>query len=226
MSSLATAAHATPSNVVLSWRTPSKAMHKTSGSALITRRIGKNETIFSEDDRALHVYRVISGAVRTSRFLTDGRRQIDEFYFDDDVFGLEGGDEHRCTAEAVEDTVIAVYPRNIFVSPSAEDAATSGQLVAALARSLTRAREHMLLLGCKTAIEKIAAFLLGLSERLRSDVLCLPMTRLDIADHLGLTIETVSRSLTQLERAGLIEAMSGRRSIVLRDVKGLRQLDA
>ncbi|WP_281282956.1 helix-turn-helix domain-containing protein [Rubellimicrobium rubrum] len=84
----------------------------------------------------------------------------------------------------------------------------------------------MLLLGCKTAIEKIAAFLLSLADRLKNTVLTRPMTRLDIADHLGLTIETVSRSFTHLEREGLIETGTGRRSISLRDMRGLRQLDA
>jgi CRP/FNR family transcriptional regulator, nitrogen fixation regulation protein len=224
MSSLASTVRTTPT---LPWQVPSRMPRQAPSAAVaVTRRVRKNEAIFAEDDRATHVYRVVSGAVRTSRLLSDGRRQIDEFYFEGDVFGLEGADEHQSTAEAVEDTIVAVYPRSIFESASPADAVVSGQLVAALARSLTRAREHMVLLGCKTAIEKIAAFLLSLSERLKSNILRLPMTRLDIADHLGLTIETVSRSFTHLARAGLIETSTGPRSIMLRDVRGLRQLDA
>ena len=226
MPALANAA-ATRTASALPWQAPSRAPRPAaSAPAAVTRRIRKNEAIFSENDDATHVYRVVSGAVRTSRLLSDGRRQIEEFHFAGDVFGLEGGDDYQSTAEAVEDTVVAVYPRGIFESASPADAVVSGQLVAALARSLSRAREHMLLLGCKTAIEKIAAFLLSLADRLKSTVLTLPMSRTDIADHLGLTIETVSRSFTHLEREGLIETGTGRRSIKLRNVRGLQQLDA
>lgn len=224
MPSLATAAQADPA---LAWRGRPRPPRPAPGGAVApTRRIGKDGIIFAQDDRATHLYRVLSGVVRTSRLLSDGRRQIDAFHFAGDVFGLEIGDEHRCCAEAVDDAVVAVHPRDVLGGTSQADAASSGQLVAALGRSLARAREHMVLLGCKTALERIATFLLGLSERLESDVLRLPMSRTDIADHLGVTIETVSRSFTQLERAGLIEAGADRRSITLRDVRALRRLDA
>lgn len=225
MPSLASAARAHPS---LAWgggasRTP---RHAPSAAVAPTLRVGKDKVIFSEADRATHVYRVLSGVVRTSRLLSDGRRQIEAFHFEGEVFGLEVGDEHRSGAEAVQEAVVAVYHRGVFEGASPADAALSGQLVAALGRTLSRAREHMVLLGCKSALERVAAFLIGMSERLGGEVLRLPMTRADIADHLGLTTETVSRSFTLLERAGLIEAGPDRRSIVLRDVEALRRLDA
>jgi CRP/FNR family nitrogen fixation transcriptional regulator len=94
-------------------------------------------------------------------------------------------------------------------------------------RSLERAQDHMLLLGRKSALEKIATFILDMSERVSDEgAVALPMSRADIADHLGLTIETVSRSLTELERRGVIEVPAQRRNIVLRDQAALRRLDA
>jgi CRP/FNR family nitrogen fixation transcriptional regulator len=93
-------------------------------------------------------------------------------------------------------------------------------------RSLERAQDHMLLLGRKSALEKIATFLLDLSERLGDDQVDLPMSRTDIADHLGLTIETVSRTLTQLERQHVIELPAHRRSIQLSNKAALRRLDS
>ena len=109
---------------------------------------------------------------------------------------------------------------------AAPDGDLSRQIVAAMMRSLERAQDHMLLLGRKSALEKIATFILDMSERVAEDAVDLPMSRTDIADHLGLTIETVSRSLTQLERQGVIELPAQRRTIVLRDKAALRRLDS
>lgn len=109
----------------------------------------------------------------------------------------------------------------------AEDSEFAQRVVAAMMRSIERAQSHMLLLGRKSALERIATFLLDMSGRLSEmSHLDLPMSRGDIADHLGLTIETVSRTLTQLERKGVIELPSHRRSIILRDRTALRRLDA
>lgn len=226
MPGLATAPRATP---IRPWAAPVPvvAPRPRPGAAVAPiRQLAKGQALFSETDAATHVYRVLSGALRSARLLSDGRRQIDAFHLPGDILGLETGPEHRFGAEAVQDSVVAVHPRADFEGGCPTDPALSGQLVAALSRSLSRAQEHMLLLGCKSALERIASFLLGLSERLGTDHLRLPMTRADIADHLGLTIETVSRGLTQLERAGLIEAGADRRAIRLRDKAGLRRLGA
>jgi CRP/FNR family transcriptional regulator, nitrogen fixation regulation protein len=191
-----------------------------------TRTLAKDEEVFAEGDRAAFFYRVVSGAIRTSKLLSDGRRQIDAFHLPGDLFGLEAGEEHRFSAEAVGDAVVVAYRRCSVETLSASDPAFARQIVSAMMRALERAQDHMLLLGRKSAMEKIATFLLDLSERFGDDHLELPMSRTDIGDHLGLTIETVSRSLTQLERQKVIALPAHRRSIVLKNKAALRRLDS
>ncbi|WP_414473720.1 helix-turn-helix domain-containing protein [Microvirga sp. M2] len=191
------------------------------------RRVSKDEEIFAEGDRAAYFYKVVSGAVRTFKLLSDGRRQIDAFHLPGDIFGMELGDEHRFSAEALGEVTIIAYRRCSLEALASRDQALAHQVTSSVMRALERAQDHMLLLGRKHALEKIATFLLVLSERLAEDGhVDLPMSRIDIADHLGLTIETVSRSLTQLERQGVIELPAHRRSIVLRDKAALRRLEA
>jgi CRP/FNR family nitrogen fixation transcriptional regulator len=192
-----------------------------------TRIVAKDEQIFTEGDRAAYFYKVVSGAVRTSKLLSDGRRQIDAFHLAGDIFGIESGDEHRFTAEALGTATVIMYRRCSLETLACGDAGFARQVVAAMMRSLERAQDHMLLLGRKSAMEKIATFLLDMAERVAGDDhVDLPMSRTDIADHLGLTIETVSRSLTQLERQGVIELPAHRRTIMLRNKAALRHLDA
>jgi CRP/FNR family nitrogen fixation transcriptional regulator len=182
----------------------------------------KDEEIFAEGARATRLYKVISGAVRTSKLLSDGRRQIDAFHFAGDIFGIESGMEYRLSAEAVGESVVIAYHRGSLQS-IADD---TQQFAMAMLRSLVRAQNHLLLLGRKTALERIATFLLDMAERLSAeDEIDLPMSRIDIADHLGLTIETVSRSFTQLERQAIIELPAARR-IILRDKTALDRLNA
>jgi len=191
------------------------------------RMLAKDEEIFAEGDRTAFFYKVISGAVRTSRLLTDGRRQIDAFHLAGDLFGIEAGAEHRFGAEAVGPAKVVAYRRCSLDTLAAGNGAFARQVVQAMMRSLERAQNHMLLLGRKSAVEKVATFLLDLAERSFADGhVDLPMSRSDIADHLGLTIETVSRSLTQLERDRVIEVPAHRRTIVLRDRAALRRLDS
>jgi CRP/FNR family nitrogen fixation transcriptional regulator len=190
------------------------------------RCLAKDEPVFAEGDRAAFFYKVVSGAIRTSKLLSDGRRQIDAFHLPGDIFGIESGDEHRFTAEALGSATVIAYRRCGLETLASADAAFSRQIVAAMMRSLERAQDHMLLLGRKSAMEKIATFLLDMAERFAgTDHVDLPMSRTDIADHLGLTIETVSRSLTQLERGGVIELPAHRRTILLRNKAALRHLD-
>jgi CRP/FNR family transcriptional regulator, nitrogen fixation regulation protein len=191
------------------------------------RRLGKDEELVAEGDRAAFFYKVVSGAVRTYKLLDDGRRQIDAFHLPGDIFGIESGEEHRFTAEAVGHATVVVYRRCGLETLAAGDGQFARQIVAAMMRSLERAQDHMLLLGRKSALEKIATFILDMSERVSDeDAVALPMSRADIADHLGLTIETVSRSLTELERRKVIEVPAQRRTIVLRDRAALQRLDA
>lgn len=190
-----------------------------------TRTFAKGAEIFAEGDRAAFLYKVASGAVRTSKLLSDGRRQIDAFHLPGDIFGIEAGDEHRFSAEALGETTVIAYRRWRLENLAANDSVATRQVVTATMRALERAQSHILLLGRKNAMERIAAFLLDLAGRISENgQVDLPMSRIDIADYLGLTIETVSRSLTQLERQGTIEVPAHRRSIVLRDTGALQRL--
>jgi CRP/FNR family nitrogen fixation transcriptional regulator len=186
----------------------------------------KDEEIFAEGDKAAYVYKVLSGVVRTSKLLSDGRRQIDAFHLAGDIFGIEAGDEYRFCAESVGDCVVVAYRRSHLAALTGSDAQLGQDMTMGMMRSLVRAQNHMLLLGRKSALEKIATFLLDMAERTADDsTLDLPMSRTDIADHLGLTIETVSRSFTQLERQGIIGLPSARR-IVLSNRAALERLNA
>jgi len=186
----------------------------------------KDEEIFAEGDKAAYVYKVLSGVVRTSKLLSDGRRQIDAFHLAGDIFGIEAGDEYRFCAESIGNCVVVAYRRSHLAALTGSDAQLGQDMTMGMMRSLVRAQNHMLLLGRKSALEKIATFLLDMAERTADDsTLDLPMSRTDIADHLGLTIETVSRSFTQLERQGIIGLPSARR-IVLSNRAALGRLNA
>ena len=183
--------------------------------------------VFAEGDRAAFFYEVVSGSARTYKLLADGRRQINAFHLPGDIFGFEAGGEHRFSAEAVADTKLVVHSRERGAL-AGNDGSLAREVVAAMMRSLERAQDHMMVLGRKSAKERIATFLLGLAERLaeQGGPLDLPMPRADIADHLGLTVESVSRAVTQLEREGLIELPPNRRTIVLRNTAALRNMTA
>jgi CRP/FNR family nitrogen fixation transcriptional regulator len=181
----------------------------------------RNAEIFGEGEPAEYLYRVVSGAVRISKLLSDGRRQIGAFYMPGSIFGLEAEDEHHFSAEAVVDCIILVVKRSAFLAEAARDGAMLTELWTETMMHLQRAQDHMLLLGRKNAQERIAAFLLDMAGRLpQQGAVELPMSRQDIADYLGLTIETVSRTLTQMERDGIISIPVSRR-ILLTDTAAL-----
>ena len=195
--------------------------------ASVRRSFAKGEELFAEGDAAEYFYKVVSGTVRTCKLLSDGRRQIDAFHLAGDVFGLESGEDHHFTAEAVEDVVVEAHRRSHFASLLHDNPAFGDQLMSSMLTRLDRAHEHMVLLGRKTAQEKMATFLLEMAARLaKNDRVDLPMQRTDIADHLGLTIETVSRTLTQMVRDGLIKLAAAGRTIILSDRAALQQLNA
>jgi CRP-like cAMP-binding protein len=157
--------------------------------------------------------------------LNDGRRQIGAFYLPGDVFGLEVGDEHTFSAEAIVNSKVLVIKRSALVNLAARDNETARKLWTMTAGELQRVQAHILLL-IKTAQERVAGFLLEMSERVpMGNEIDLPMSRQDIADYLGLTIETVSRTLTQLENTAAIAVPSSRR-IVLRNRAALNRLNA
>ncbi len=184
----------------------------------------RNEEIYGQDEPADFVYRVISGTVRTCRQLADGRRQVEAFHLPGDVFGLECGDVHYASAEAVVDCEVALVRRSAVETAAQRDGAAARALWQLATGDLERVRRLTLTLARKGATERVASFLLALSARGDGDVVDLSMSRNDLADHLGLTIETVSRTFTQLERSRLIELPSPRR-VVLRDRRALAALD-
>jgi CRP-like cAMP-binding protein len=185
----------------------------------------RNEEIYGENEPADYVYKLVSGTVRTSKILNDGRRQIGQFYLPGDIFGLEPGSEHAFSAEAITDVKVIVIKRTAVEALAARDNDVARELWAMTGRELQRVQDHILLL-IKTAQERVAGFLLEMADRVKSsNEVALPMSRQDIADYLGLTIETVSRTLTSLENASAIALPSSRR-IVLRNRAALRQLNS
>ncbi len=184
----------------------------------------RNTEIFGENEPAEYLYKVVSGSVRTYKILTDGRRQIGGFYMPGDVFGLEFADEHSMSAEAICETKILVVKRSALNALAGRDASVARQLFALTGRELGRVQDRIMLL-IKSAQERVASFLLEMADRASgNNSIELPMSRLDIADYLGLTIETVSRTLTSLECAAAIEVPSSRR-IVLRNRPALRRMN-
>jgi len=184
-----------------------------------------NSEIYGENEPADYLYKVVSGTVRTYKVLVDGRRQIGAFYLPGDIFGLETGDEHAFSAEAITDCKITVIKRSTVMALAARDNEVARQMWALTARELQRVQEHSLVL-IKSAEERVAGFLLEMAERVSSGgAVELPMSRQDIADYLGLTIETVSRTLKILEDAATIE-VAKRRRILLRNRSALRRLNA
>lgn len=192
-----------------------------------TSILARGDELFAEGDDADFFYKVVSGTIRTYKLLNDGRRQIDAFHLAGDIFGMEPGATHRFSAEAVERCEVIAFRRCRFATLAEDDPALGDQLMSSMMVNLERAHDHMLLLGRKTAQEKIATFLLDMARRVsKGDSFELPMQRSDIADHLGLTIETVSRTLTQLAKDGVIKLAAASRLVVLSDKAALQRLNA
>jgi CRP/FNR family nitrogen fixation transcriptional regulator len=186
---------------------------------------GRNGEIYGEGEPADFAYKVVSGTVRTYKVLADGRRQIGAFYLPGDVFGLEVGEEHTFSAEAITATKVLVVKRSALMNLASRDSNVARELWTLTGRELARVQEHILLL-VKTAQERVVGFLFEMAARRPAgDLVELPMSRQDIADYLGLTIETVSRTLTNLEHEAAIELPNSRR-IVLRNRPALKEMHA
>jgi len=181
-------------------------------------------TLFSEGDVAENVYEVVRGVLRLCKLLPDGRRQVTGFVWAGHLFGLAPEGTHIYTAEAITEVTVCRYPRSAIDRLVEEMPGFARRLVTMTAQELRTAQEQMLLLGRKSATEKVASFLLLVSEgQGDSDEIEVPMGRGDIADYLGLTIETVSRTLTKLKRDGLI-ALPTAAHVELRDREQLEEL--
>jgi CRP/FNR family nitrogen fixation transcriptional regulator len=189
---------------------------------------GKDEEIYGESEPADCIYEVMRGAVRSYKLLSDGRRQICAFHLPNDIFGLENGDNYRFTAEAIVETAARVVRRHSLEYVATTDARVARDLLNMTAKNLLHAENHMLLLGRKTSLERVAAFLLEMDHRLTgTGMIALPMCRRDIADYLGLTLETVSRALSYLRDQGILEfSETSQREIVLHNRQQLQRLDS
>jgi CRP/FNR family transcriptional regulator, nitrogen fixation regulation protein len=187
----------------------------------------KGTEIYGEKEPADYVYQVKVGAVRSYKLLSDGRRQIGSFHLIGDIFGLENGSEHRFTAEAIVHTTVRLVKRRSLELVAQSDAMVARNLLSMTTSNLQHAEDHMLLLGRKTSLERVAAFLIEMDKRLTAtDVMALPMCRRDIADYLGLTLETVSRALSRLHGFGVLGFIgNNQRQIVLLDRLKLARLD-
>ena len=188
----------------------------------------RNEGIFNQDDAADHFYRILSGTVRLCRYMPDGRRYIVEFHLPGDIIGLTESPDHPVSAEGVTDVILIAYPRACFDRMSRECPELRMQHLCHLSSSLLSAQQHMFVLGCQKAKERVASFVLRLADRMdlsHGDRLDLAMSRQDIADHLGLTIETISRSISALRAEGAI-LVPNTHQLVLRDMNVLRRLAA
>jgi CRP/FNR family nitrogen fixation transcriptional regulator len=190
-------------------------------------KYSRGTEIFGEAEPADYVYQVVEGAVRSYKLLSDGRRQIGAFHLVGDIFGLENGAAHRFTAEAIVDTTVRLARRVNLECVARADALVARDLLSMTTSNLQHAENHMLLLGRKTSLERVAAFLLEMDGRLTAaGVMALPMSRRDIADYLGLTLETVSRALSSLHAKGLLDFLGQtQRQIVLRNRSELAKLD-
>lgn len=171
------------------------------------------EPLIREGDEAKHVFNITSGSVRVYKLLPDGRRQITGFLFAGDFLGLATGQTYVFSAEAIEPATACRFRKSDYRGLIRETPALEAALLDRATHELAAAQNQMLLLGRKTALERIATFLLDLpghdpARATAEGLVHLPMTRSEIADYLGLTIETVSRVLTKLKTTGVIRLLS------------------
>jgi len=172
--------------------------------------------IYSQGDKSGNLFQIKTGSVRIYSLLSDGRRQVIAFHLAGETFGFEAGQTRSFFAEAINDTGIVV------LEPSLGD--ISGRLIDAALQCMIRAQEHLLVVGRQNAAERLAAFILEMSHRQNDkSQIELPMTRLDIADYLGMTIETSSRSFSFLKKKGLIRTPS-LRCVEIVKIEALRHL--
>jgi CRP/FNR family transcriptional regulator, nitrogen fixation regulation protein len=223
-------AHATPLTHKMDITLPLRGRRSENSSGLgalgIALSFGRNMEIYAEGEPAGHVYKVVSGMVRISKLLPDGRRQISAFHAPGDMFGFEADDLHHASAEAVVPVKVIAYKWQSLLAAGCRSASLVRDLLNLTMVGLRHTQEHLLLLGRKNALERVAAFLLDMSKHTKTgSVLELAMPRHDIADYLGLTLETVSRMFAELKERGTIR-LEGARRVHLLDKEQLATVSA
>ena len=195
---------------------------------IATVHLDAGQTAISEGDEAADVFNVVSGTIKLYKLLPDGRRQITGFMFAGDFLGIALNETYAYSAEAVDRVQLCRFPRRKLESLLEEFPKLERRLLGEAANELVVAQDQMLLLGRKTARERVSSFLVGLADRAArrgrlGQNLEVPMSRSDIADFLGLTTETVSRTITQLKEGGVI-AVPNRGQIQIRQREKLHDL--
>jgi len=178
------------------------------------------ETIFHEGDDALYFYKVTTGSVRLVKSVADGHRQICDFNLAGDLLGYSNATEHEFTAEAIQDCTLIRYRRKETTTLIKSDATFACELQALTANGLSSAYAHMVRLCHRSAHDRLAWFLLSMADRAEDAEgwIALPMTRVDIADYLGLAHETVSRAFTQLKKSkAIVEPTLNRIKLINRE---------
>jgi CRP/FNR family transcriptional regulator len=216
-----------PSQVVVPFRGSAPSFDERLAIAAL-RRVEAKELLFAEGDAVTHIFRIETGAIALYKVLADGRRQIVGFAYPGDLIGLGARGEHVMNAQAIKATRVRCLPAATLRQAAAKDPALAMKLYDTLASELATTRDLLLTTGQRSALERVAGFLLALSRRNgRNDddalSIELPMTRMDIGDFLGLTIETVSRTFTKLKQLGLIE-LPHCSQVRLQDVRALQAI--
>ncbi len=197
------------------------------GSVVLANR---NTAVIEEGDRAEYVFKVVAGALRTVRLLPDGRRHVANFLLPGDFFGFTETDTYTQGVEAVADATLVRYPRSSVEKVMETDPSLARRFLTMICGQLASTQDRLLLLGRKTAVERLATFLLAMAERTCTEQgddreVDLPMSRGDIADYLGLTVETVSRVLSQLRSTKVIDLPSATHIVFLKQ-QALREMSA
>ena len=186
----------------------------------------RGQSVYSEGDSTDQVFELVSGTVRIAKLTPGGRRHILDFIVPGEVFGLIEHAEHTTDAECVGDVVVVSYSRGQLDKLAASDPVVRRRLLQAVSDSLLTAQQQQMILGCQDAREKLATFFLRLADRTQlkaGNRLELPMGRQDIADHLGLTIETVCRTIRAMHRAGVL-TVPNVHEMILSNIAALRTL--
>ncbi len=195
------------------------------GTIASPRRIEAGKQLIQEGDPADDVFTLTDGMLKLYKLMPDGRRQITGFMIPGDFIGLAYGQSYVYSAEAVTSTVACRFRRSALLETMAAHPELEHRLLSLASNELAAAQAQMLLLGRKSARERLASFVLGLAERrgvAAGETMTLPMSRSDIADFLGLTIETVSRAFTAMRKDGLL-TLPDKHSVSIADLEDLRE---
>lgn len=202
----------TPVTCQVSGPAPSKA--------IVRRTLAKDAHLYREGDTADRIFEVETGVLRLTRVMENGRRQVIAFGYPGDVVGFPSGDHYHTDCDALTPATLIAHKRSALEG-EAGDITLHRRLLDAALREISAMQDHFLMLGRKSAGERVASFLVTLHDRVGApigqfDQFTLPMARSDIADFLGLTTETVSRVITQLRKSKVIALQNIHTVIVLR----------